>query len=210
MARYIGSQCRLCRREGAKLFLKGIRCVTEKCAFTKRPFAPGKTGKTMTKKGSYYSMQLREKQKVKRLYGMLEAQFRRFYDIATSAKGVTGRTLMQLLERRLDNVVFRSLFALSRNQGRQFVRHGSAFIGGRRVDIPSYLVKEGDVIEFKVKDKMKALIKEHIELSAKERSVPTWLTVDKENLTITVNRLPEKEDIILPINEQLIIELYSK
>jgi small subunit ribosomal protein S4 len=117
---------------------------------------------------------------------------------------------MQLLELRLDNVVFRSLFALSRNQARQFVRHGMTFINGRRVNIPSYLVKEGEVIELKVKDKMKALIKEHLELSAKERSVPTWLTVDKENLTITVSRLPEKEDIVIAVNEQLIIELYSK
>jgi len=161
-------------------------------------------------KPSYYALQLREKQKVKRLYGMQEKQFRRFYEVASKSKGVTGRTLIQLLERRLDNVLFRSLLALSRNQARQYVNHGVAFIDGRRADIPSYLVKEGESIEIKAKDSLKKLMKEHIEMSSKERSVPAWLAIDKENFTIKVVRLPEKEDLVLPVNEQLIIELYSK
>lgn len=209
MARYLGAQCRLCRREGMKLFLKGIRCVTEKCPFTKRPTPPGMHARARGKP-SYYALQLREKQKVKRMYGMQEKQFRRFYEVANKSKGVTGRMLIQLLERRLDNVLFRSLLALSRNQARQFATHGVAFIDGRRTDIPSYLVKEGEFITIKVKDSLKKLMKEHIEMSSKERSVPAWLEVDKENFTIKVVRLPEKEDLVLPVNEQLIIELYSK
>jgi len=209
MARYLGANCRLCRREGMKLFLKGTRCVTEKCPFAKRPTPPGMHTRT-SGKPSYYALQLREKQKVKRLYGMQEKQFRRFYEVASKSKGVTGRTLIQLLERRLDNVLFRSLLALSRNQARQYVNHGVAFIDGRRADIPSYLVKEGESIEIKAKDSLKKLMKEHIEMSSKERSVPAWLAIDKENFTIKVVRLPEKEDLVLPVNEQLIIELYSK
>ena len=209
MARYLGAQCRLCRREGMKLFLKGTRCITEKCPFAKRPTPPGMHTRAR-RKPSYYALQLREKQKVKRMYGMQEKQFRKFYEMATKSKGVTGRMLIQNLERRLDNVVFRSLFALSRNQARQFVSPGETVIKGRRVNIPSYLVREGETIELKVKDSLKKLIKEHIEMSSKERSVPDWLKVDKENLTIRVDRLPEREDLVLAVNEQLIIELYSK
>jgi small subunit ribosomal protein S4 len=164
----------------------------------------------ISSKPSYYALQLREKQRVKRMYGMLERQFRRFFRIATKAKGVTGRTLIQLLERRLDNVIYRALFAFSRNQARQIVQHGFVFVSGKRVSIPSFIIKEGDSLEIKAKDSFKKLIKEISELNAKERSVAAWLSVDKENLKIKVTRLPEKEDITLPINEQLIVELYSK
>ena len=209
MARYLESKCKLCRREGVKLFLKGTRCNTEKCAFAKRPNPPGMHTRVSTKQ-SYYALQLREKQKTKRMYGVLERQFRRFFDIATKHTGATGRTLLQLLERRLDNVLYRALYAFSRTQGRQFVSHGTAFISGRRVNIPSYLVKVGEVIEIKTTDKFKKIIRENVEINSKDRSVPDWLDVDKENLKIKIVRLPEKEDIGLPIDEQLIVELYSK
>jgi small subunit ribosomal protein S4 len=209
MARQLGENCRLCRREGMKLFLKGTRCGTEKCAFAKRPTPPGMHMRRSGKQ-SYYAMQLREKQKTKRTYGMMEAQFKRFFHVASKAKGVTGRTLLQLLERRLDNVVYRSLFAVSRDQARQMVGHGSIFIGRGRVDIPSYLVKAGETLTIKASDTRKKAIKSSIEIITKERSVPSWLDVDSENLTIKVVRLPEKEDLSMSINEQLIVELYSK
>jgi len=209
MARDLGAKCRLCRREGMKLFLKGKRCGTEKCAVTRRTTPPGMHTR-ISSKPSYYALQLREKQRVKRMYGMLERQFRRFFRVATKAKGVTGRTLIQLLERRLDNVIYRALFAFSRNQARQIVQHGFVFVSGKRVNIPSFIIKEGDSLEIKAKDSFKKLIKEISELNAKERSVAGWLEVDNENLKIKVTRLPEKEDIALPINEQLIVELYSK
>jgi small subunit ribosomal protein S4 len=196
MGRYLEAKCKLCRREGMKLFLKGPKCIAEKCPFTKRPYAPGFHGKGTgrQKKASYYSQQLREKQKVKRMYGMLEKQFRIYYTIAAKTKGATGRKLIELLERRLDNVIFRALFALSRTEARQMVKHGFVFVNGRRVDIPSYHVKENDEI----------LVK------AINRSTPTLLDVDTETLKLKVSRLPEKEDLILPVNEQLIVELYSK
>jgi small subunit ribosomal protein S4 len=161
-------------------------------------------------KPSYYALQLREKQKVKRMYGVLERQFKRFFKLASKSKGVTGRMLLQLLERRLDNVVYRALFALSRNQARQIVRHGFVFIKGKRVNIPSYITKEGEEIEIRGKESIKKMIKENIEISSKERSVPSWLEVDKDSLKVKILRLPEKEDIGIPINEQLIVELYSK
>lgn len=210
MARYIGSKCRLCRREQSKLFLKGLRCNTEKCSFNKRPTPPGAQRKTAPKKASYYSIQLREKQKVKRIYGMLERQFKRFFKIASRAKGVTGLKLIQLLESRLDNLVFRALFAYSRTQARQVVLHGFIFVNGKRVNIPSYNVKENDIIELRGNDKVKKNIKETIEINTKERSVPEWLYVDTDKLTIRVSRVPNKEDISIPINEQYIVELYSK
>ncbi|MCP4652463.1 MAG: 30S ribosomal protein S4 [Candidatus Omnitrophica bacterium] len=209
MARYTEAKCRLCRREGAKLFIKGARCITEKCPFVKRPNPPG-IHTRMMRKPSYYSLQLREKQKVKRMYGMLEKQFRRFFNLAESAKGVTGRNLIQLLESRLDNTVFRSLFASSRNQARQIVLHGFIHLNGRKVNVPSCFLREGDEILVKNKDGMRNVIKDNIASSAKDRSVPSWLEVDKDNLKIKVLRLPEKEDLVLPVNEQLIIELYSK
>jgi small subunit ribosomal protein S4 len=209
MGRYLGPKCRLCRREGTKLFLKGTRCNTEKCSFAKRPRLPGMHPVTSTKP-SYYAIQLREKQKVKRMYGMLEKQFKRFFKIAAKSKGITGELLLQLLERCLDNVIYRALFSLSRNQAHQFVRHGFVFIKGRRVDIPSYLVKEADVIEIKAKESIIKMIKENIEINSKERSIPQWLEVDKDNLKIKILHLPQKSDIGVPINEQLIVELYSK
>lgn len=210
MGRYLGPKCKLCRREGMKLFLKGTRCSTEKCAFAKRPVAPGMHRRAASSKASYYSLQLREKQKVKRMYGVLEKQFKRFFRLAAKVKGATGRTLIQLLERRLDNVVYRSLFALTRREGRQIVGHGAIFIKNRRVDIPSYLVKVGDVIEIKVKDSFKKELKDNVDAVVKERSVPSWLEVDNEKQTIKVVRLPEKEDLVIPVSEQLIVELYSK
>ena len=209
MARYTGASCKLCRREGMKLFLKGTKCNTEKCSFAKRPTPPGMSPKKVSKP-SYYALQLREKQKVKRIYGMLERQFNMFFKIANKSKGVTGKTLLQLLERRLDNVVYRSLFSISRNQARQLVRHGFFTIKGRRVNIPSYLVREGEIIEIKADDAGKKRIKETISINSKERSAPTWLEVDNDNIKIKVNRLPEREDIAIPISEQLIVELYSK
>lgn len=209
MGRYLDGKCKLCRREGMKLFLKGPRCNTEKCSFVKRPNPPGASVRAR-KKPSYYALQLREKQKVKRMYGMLESQFRKFFQTASKFKGITGRLLLQLLERRIDNVVYRSLFALSRSQARQFVRHGLFSIKGRRINIPSYIVKEGDAIEVRQNDAIKKVIKENLDINAKERSVPSWLQVDKGNLAIKVVRLPEKEDITIPVSEQLIVELYSK
>jgi small subunit ribosomal protein S4 len=210
MGRYLEARCKLCRREGMKLFLKGARCATEKCSFSKRPTPPGMHTRGSSRKTSYYAMQLREKQKVKRIYGMFERQFKRFFKISTKSKGVTGRTLLQLLERRLDNVIYRTLFASSRQQARQFVLYGFVFLSGKRVDIPSFVVSEGQTIEIKAKDNVKKMIKENIEINSKERSVVSWLEVDNDNLKINVLRLPEKEDLTLPINEQLIVELYSK
>lgn len=209
MARYTGSDCRLCRAEKMKLFLKGARCNTEKCAFAKRPTIPGMHTRGMSK-ASYYAIQLREKQKVKRTYGILEAQFRRFFDIASKAKGVTGRTLLQLIERRLDNVIFRALCSTSRDHARQMVLHGFVFVNKKRVNIASYLIKTGDEIEIKGKDSFKKAIQDGIDLNAKMHSSAAWLSVDKDTLTMKVLRLPEKEDMNMPINEQLIIELYSK
>jgi len=210
MARYTGSRCKLCRREGTKLFLKGEKCTSEKCPFSKRPYPPGMKGRLSSSKPSYYALQLREKQKVKRIYGVLERQFRRYYELASKSKGVTGKLLLQFLERRLDNVVFRLLFALSRSQARQIVRHGFVFVNGRRVDIPSFLVRVNDKIEIRGNSKIIGIIKKNIETASKERSVVSWLFLDKENLKAEVLRLPEKEDITVPISEQLIVELYSK
>ena len=209
MARYTKAKCKLCRREGVKLFLKGTRCNTEKCSFVKRPHPPGVHGKRQVKP-SYYALQLREKQKVKRMYGVFERQFRRFFDIASKSKGVTGKILIQLLERRLDNVMYRALFSFSRSEARQLVRHGFVFIGKKRVDIPSYLVKDGQTVEIKGKEKTLKIIKENININLKERSIPEWLSLDKDNLKVEIKRLPAKEDLITPINEQLIVELYSK
>lgn len=209
MGRKLDPKCKSCRREGVKLFIKGPRCNTEKCSFVKRPYPPGIHGKRQ-KKQSYYALQLREKQKVKRIYGMLEKQFRRFFHLAAKSRGVTGRKLIELLERRLDNVIYRTLFALSRNEARQIVRHGFVFIKGKRVDIPSYIIKEGEEIIVKGKDSVLKRIKGNMETNSKERSIPTWIEVEKESLGIKIKRLPEKEDLTTPINEQLIVELYSK
>ncbi|RJP28865.1 MAG: 30S ribosomal protein S4 [Candidatus Omnitrophota bacterium] len=208
MARYKDAVCRLCRREGEKLFLKGARCNTPKCAIAKRAYAPGQHGQGK-QKHSNYGIQLREKQKVKRVYGVLERQFRRYFGIASKSKGVTGKILLQLLERRLDNVIFRMNFATSRAQARQIVRHNLIYINGKRVNIPSYLVAAGDSIEVKGKDGALNKIRENIEFS-KDRAIVSWIEANAQDLKAKINRLPEKSDIQLPIQEQLIVELYSK
>jgi small subunit ribosomal protein S4 len=209
MARYIDAVCRLCRRGGEKLFLKGTRCTTPKCAISKRAYAPGQHGQGRRQKLSNYGLQLKEKQKAKWMYGVLEKQFRRYFQIASKTKGVTGKVLLQLLERRLDNVIFRLGIGTSRAQSRQVVRHNFVFVNTQRVNIPSFLVKQGDVIEIKSKEKASKKIKDNLELS-KDRSVPSWLELNLQELKAKVVRLPEKEDIQQPIQEQLIVELYSK
>ncbi len=208
MGRYLGPKCRICRRIGAKLFLKGQRCYTDKCAFARRPYAPGQHGRIRVKL-SNYALQLREKQKVKRMYGILERQFRRYFEIAQRKKGVTGTLLLQLLERRLDNVVYQAGFAVSRAQARQMVRHNWVYVNGKRVNIPSYLVNAGDEITFKNEDKVKKNLRDYKELS-KKRPVPLWLIVDEESFKIKVARLPEREDMPADIKEHMIVELYSK
>ena len=209
MGRYIGAVCRLCRRQGEKLFLKGTKCQTEKCAAAKRAYPPGQHGQGRRQKLSNYGVQLKEKQKVKRIYGVLERQFRKYFKIASKTKGVTGKVLLQLLERRLDNVVFRMGLGISRSQARQIVRHNLIAVNSRRVNIPSYLVNKDDLVEIKAKDKVKIKIKDNLELS-KERTVPSWLEFNAADMKGKVLRLPEKTDIQQPIQEQLIVELYSK
>ncbi len=208
MARYTGPVCRLCRREGVKLFLKGDRCYSSKCAFEKRSYPPGEHGQKRTKLTGY-GLQLREKQKLKRIYGMSENQFRRYFEKADTMKGITGDNLIQLLERRLDNIVFRMGFARTRREARIFVRHNHVLVNGKKVNIPSFLVKEGDVIEIREKTKETEFMKD-ILASTQRRSVPEYLEVDREAMKGTVKRLPQREEIILPVNEQLIVELYSK
>ena len=209
MGRYIGAVCRLCRRQGEKLFLKGTKCQTEKCAAAKRAYPPGQHGQGRRQKLSNYGVQLKEKQKVKRIYGVLERQFRKYFEVASKSKGVTGKVLLQLLERRLDNVVFRMGLGISRSQARQIVRHNFILVNSRRVNIPSYLVDKDDLIEIKAKDKAKIKIKDNLELS-KDRTVASWLEFSAAQMKGKVLRLPEKTDIQQPIQEQLIVELYSK
>lgn len=208
MAKYTGSVCRLCRREGTKLYLKGDRCYSDKCSFTRRPTAPGQHGQKR-RKLSEYGLQLREKQKARRIYGVLETQFERYYKQAERMRGITGENLLQLLERRLDNVVYRLGFASSRAQARQFVLHGHITVNGKRVNIPSYLVDEGDVIA--VREKSASNI-EHFKAlrDGTDRVVVPWLQVDYEKLEGTVTALPAREDIDVPIQEHLIVELYSR
>lgn len=208
MARYTGAVCRLCRREGEKLFLKGPKCTGPKCTLAKRATPPGQHGQARIKR-SNYGLQLREKQKVKRIYGVLERQFRKYFKIASKTKGVTGKVLLQLLERRLDNVIFRLGVGVSRAQARQVVRHNFVFVNSRRVNIPSFLVDKDDSVELRAKEKPLKKLKENLELS-KDRSVPSWLEFHPEGLKARVVRLPEKEDITSTIQEQLIVELYSK
>ncbi|OQX53001.1 MAG: 30S ribosomal protein S4 [Candidatus Omnitrophica bacterium 4484_213] len=207
MAKYIGPKCRLCRRERMKLFLKGARCQGDKCSFSRRAYSPGQQGKSGAKL-SDYGLQLREKQKVKRIYGILERQFRFYFRKAEQMKGATGENLLVLLERRLDNVIFRSSFAVSHSAARQLVRHNFIYVNGKRVNIPSYLVNPGDKIEFK-KEKSKDLVKRALEVT-KERDIPGWIKRDERNLCISIVHLPKREDIQVPIQEQLIVELYSK
>jgi len=208
MAKYIRPSCRLCRREGIKLFLKGTKCTTDKCPVSRRAYAPGQHGQKR-KKESNYGVQLREKQKVKRMYGVLEKQFKHYFRIAERAKGVTGLTLLQLLERRVDNVVFRMNIASSRSGARQLVDHGFVYINKKRVDIPSYTVKLGDEVTLKVKEPMLKRLSEMRE-QLKERAIPKWLKVDEKELKATIAAMPTKEDVGFPIQEQLIVELYSK
>ena len=200
--------CRICRREGMKLFLKGTRCETEKCAFERRGYAPGQHGQKR-RKDTEYGLQLREKQKVKRIYGLLERQFRRYFSIASRKKGVTGETLLQLLEQMLDNTVFRMGFAESRRQARQVVRHGMILVNGKKVDIPSYTLKSGDKIAIQEKFKENTALKRSLE-TLQKRGVPEWLEVDSGALSGTFKKIPTKEEIALPVQEQLIVELYSK
>ena len=208
MARYTGPRCRLCRREGSKLFLKGDRCFSEKCAFERRSYAPGQHGKGRIKV-SDYGIRLREKQRVRRIYGIKESQFRRYFEIADRQKGVTGTNLLVLLERRLDNVVYRLGFADSRSQARQLVKHGHFLVNGRRVDIPSYQVRVGDEIVVREKSKDLVPIAQAIEAVAR-RGVPDWLELDAENKKGIVKAMPERSHITMPIQEQYIVEFYSK
>jgi small subunit ribosomal protein S4 len=209
LARNIGAACRRCRREGLKLYLKGDRCYSDKCSYERRAFGPGQHGQARFKKLSNYAIQLREKQKVKSIYGMLESQFRLYFQRADLQKGVTGENLIVLLERRLDNTVFRIGYAASRSQARQLVRHKHILINGKKVDIPSFLVSAGDVVSIKEKSRANAAINENIEAVAR-RGVPSWIELDKDNYKGTVKALPNREEVTMPIQEQLIVELYSK
>ena len=208
MARYTKSACRLCRRENLKLFLKGERCYTEKCAIDRRNYAPGQHGQNR-RKFSDYGAQLREKQKVKRLYGLLENQFRNTFKEADRQKGITGEVLLFLLERRLDNAVYRLGFANSRDEARQLVRHNHFSVNQSKVNIPSYLLKPGDVIEVREKSKKVVRIQEALEGVAR-RGVPQWLELDKDQMRGNVKSMPTREEITIPIQEKLIVELYSK
>ena len=209
MARYSEAARRLCRRENLKLFLKGDRCYTDKCAFERRSYAPGQHGQRRGRKISDYGIQLREKQKVKRIYGVLEKQFRRYYTRADRQKGITGTNLLILLERRLDNIVYRMGFASSRNQARQVVRHNHFTVNGSKVNIPSYQVKIGDMIEVREKSRKSPFILEAMETVVR-REMPSWLEVDGSNFRGIVKEFPNREELTMPINEQLIVELYSK
>jgi small subunit ribosomal protein S4 len=209
LARYKGAVCRLCRREGMKLFLKGQRCFTEKCAIEKRNFAPGQHGKDRKAKIVGYGLQLREKQKAKRIYFTLEKQFRNYFEKAARAQGVTGERLLQQLERRLDNVAYRLGFATSRRQARQVVRHGHVIVNGKKVNIPSYQVAVGDEIAVREKSRKLTVIEIASDF-ASHQPAPAWLSIDRAALKGSVMSLPKREDINLPLNEQLIVELYSK
>ncbi|MDP4088048.1 MAG: 30S ribosomal protein S4 [Bacillota bacterium] len=206
MARYTGAVCRICRREGMKLFLKGDRCYTGKCAIDRRNYAPGQHG-AAKKKLSNYGLQLREKQKAKRLYGVLESQFRTYYEKADRLRGITGENLLKLLEMRLDNVVFRSGYGDSRKEARQLVTHGHFLVNGKKVDIPSYQVSVNDVITVKEKSRQTELFKAFAE---NPKTLPTWLSANPENYEARVIAEPSRADIQVPVNETLIVELYSK
>ncbi|MBQ7283820.1 MAG: 30S ribosomal protein S4 [Oscillospiraceae bacterium] len=206
MARYTGAVCRQCRREGQKLFLKGERCYSDKCALARRDFAPGQHGQAR-KKSSEYGVQLRAKQKAKRYYGVLESQFAKYFEMAEKKQGIAGENLLKILESRLDNVVYTAGFGMSRRQARQLVLHRHFTVNGQTVNIPSFLVKPGDVIE--VRGSACEKIKENVEKNA-SRPVPMWMSFDKDALKVVVNRLPERSEIELDVEEQLIVELYSK
>lgn len=209
MARYRGSVCRICRRENMKLFLKGDRCYSDKCAFDRRSYAPGQHGQRRRGKVSDYGIQLREKQKVKRLYGLSEKQFRLFFSRADRQKGITGTNLLVLLERRLDNVVYRLGFVNSRAQGRQFVRHNHFLVNGKKVNIPSYMIQADDVVEVREKSKKIQSINDSLDAVVR-RGIPQWLELEKDSFRGMIKGFPVREDITMPIQEQLIVELYSK
>jgi small subunit ribosomal protein S4 len=209
MARYTGPVCRLCRREKMKLFLKGAKCDTMKCPIERRPYPPGEHGRTqLRRKDSEYLVQLREKQKARRIYGLMEKQFRNLYQEANRQKGVTGENLLRMLELRLDNVVFRAGWGSSRSQSRQLVRHGHIKVNGRRVTIPSYTMRKGEVVE--LGEKAKAMIVIRHNLDTLDRRVPPWLEGDPQSASVTVRDVPLREHIDVPVREQLIVELYSK
>ena len=209
MARYTGSVCRLCRRENLKLFLKGDRCYSDKCSFDRRGYPPGQHGQRRRGKVSDYGIQLREKQKVKRMYGISESQFRLFFKRADRQKGITGTNLLVFLERRLDNVVYRLGFVNSRSQGRHLVRHNHFLVNGKRVNIPSYHIGVNDVVEVREKSRSLKAIEDSLEAVVR-RGVPQWLDLEKENHKGVIKAYPLREDITMPIQEQLIVELYSK
>jgi small subunit ribosomal protein S4 len=209
LARDTGASCRRCRREGLKLFLKGDRCYSDKCSFERRAYAPGQHGQARFKKQSDYAIQLREKQKVKTMYGMLEAQFQQYFQKADRQRGVTGENLLIMLERRLDNAIFRMGFASSRNQARQFVRHKHVLVNGRKVNIPSFLVSVGDEITIKEKSRANAQINDNLE-AVERRGIPSWIELDKNSYRATIKTLPNREELTMPIQEQLIVELCSK
>jgi len=209
LARYTGSVCRLCRRENMKLFLKGDRCFSDKCAFDRRGYPPGQHGERRGRKISDYGIQLREKQKVKRMYGLTEKQFRLFFQRAHRQKGITGTNLLVLLERRLDNSVYRMGFVNSRIQGRHFVRHNHFTVNGKKVNIPSYLIKAGDVVEVREKSRKIQSIGDALDAVVR-RGVPQWIDLEKDAFKGVVKGLPVREDLTMPIQEQLIVELYTK
>ena len=211
MARYTDPVCRLCRREGGKLFLKGERCYTDKCAIERRNYAPGQHGQGRRRKISEYAVQLREKQRLKRMYGLLEKQFRGYFRMAERSRDVTGEALLRLLERRLDNMIYRFGFATSRAEARQLIHHRHFLINGKRVDVPSFLTSAGDQVTVRDKSKEKAVFKRAVETSER-RGVPTWLEFDPASLTGRVIKFPERSEIpmSMPINERVVVELYSK
>jgi small subunit ribosomal protein S4 len=209
MARNLDPKCKQCRREGEKLFLKGEKCFTDKCAIERRSYPPGQHGQKSGQRMSGFGVQLREKQKVRRIYGILEGQFRRIYAIASRRKGVTGETLLQLLESRLDTVVFRMGFGASRTEARQIVRHNGVLVNGKRVNIPSYTVRPGDSVEIAEKSKAQLRIKAAAE-AAESRGVPEWMEVDSKGLKGVFKALPQRSELPSTINESLIVELYSK
>lgn len=208
MARYTGSVCRLCRREGCKLFLKGEKCYGDKCVVNRRPTPPGEHGQARQRKMSEYGLQLREKQKAKRAYGVMENQFHRYFEEAERTKGITGENLLVMLERRLDNVVYRAGFGASRPMARQLVLHGHIRVNGKKVDVPSFLVKPGDVITIREKSAQSDYFKALREGTGKV--LPAWMTIDAPNLKLTIDAMPKREDIDLTIQENLIVELYSR
>ena len=208
MSRYKDEQCRICRREGQKLFLKGSRCYSDKCSVTRRNYAPGEHGQGR-KKLSEYGTQLREKQKTKSFYGVQEKQFRKYFEMAENKKGITGEVLLQILESRLDNVVYRAGFGTSRAQARQLVNHGHFDVNGKKTDIPSYLVKPGDVISVRENKRDSKIIKENMEINS-SKPIPEWLEKNSEKFEAKVVRLASREDVDLPVEEHLIVELYSK